>query len=203
MTAATRILGGNLTGAGSNFNLISVADENFVYSDLRNAGALVLPREVQNLDSLTNPVGSRPVSATTTGTWPALAAMPAAGVMEVVRESATQFRQRLSLRTNNLAFERWYNGTGFSAWKSTRPVQFSAVYDTASLLDGAGVTTTIAAAGAVGADYVSVSNTVDIAGIILTAWVSGAGIVSVRFQNETGGAIDLASATITATAYYV
>jgi hypothetical protein len=47
--------------------------------------------------------------------------------------------------------------------------------------------------GAVG-DGVSFSN--DLQGITMTAWVSAANTVSVRFQNETGGVLDLASGTI-------
>jgi hypothetical protein len=33
-------------------------------------------------------------------------------------------------------------------------------------------------------------------GITLTAWVSAADTVSARFQNETGGALDVASGTL-------
>lgn len=75
--------------------------------------------------------------------------------------------------------------------------QGSATYDPANLVDGAGVTTTVTATGAVLGDSVtSVSFSLDLQGITLTAWVSAADTVSVRFQNETGGAIDLASGTI-------
>jgi hypothetical protein len=76
----------------------------------------------------------------------------------------------------------------------------SVVYDPASLADGAGVTTTVTVTGAVLGDQVNVSFSLDLQGITMTGWVSSANTVSVRFQNETGGAIDLGSGTIRAIA---
>lgn len=73
----------------------------------------------------------------------------------------------------------------------------SAIYDPGSLADGAGATTTVAVTGAALGDYVAlVSFGVDLAGITLTAYVSAANTVSVRFQNESGGVLDLASSTL-------
>ena len=40
------------------------------------------------------------------------------------------------------------------------------------------------------------SYSLDIQGITVTAWVSSAGNVSVRFQNETGAPIDLAAGNL-------
>lgn len=74
----------------------------------------------------------------------------------------------------------------------------SVVYDPASIADGTGVTTTVSVAGAALGDFVLVSFSLDLQGIILTGYVSAAGTVSVRFQNETGDAINLESGTITA-----
>lgn len=75
----------------------------------------------------------------------------------------------------------------------------SATYDAASLADGAGATTTVTVTGAALGDFVvGVSHGVDLAGITVTAYVSAANTVSVRFQNESGGAVDLASATLRA-----
>lgn len=74
----------------------------------------------------------------------------------------------------------------------------SATFDAASLLDGAGATTTVTVTGAVMGDYVLVSHGVDLQGITVTAWVSAANTVSVRFQNESGGTLDLASSTLRA-----
>lgn len=72
----------------------------------------------------------------------------------------------------------------------------SATYNPPSLVDGAGDTTTVTCAGAALGDYVSASFSLDLQGIMLTAWVSAANTVSVRLQNETGGTIDLASGTL-------
>jgi hypothetical protein len=74
-----------------------------------------------------------------------------------------------------------------------------ATYDTASLLDGAGVTTTIPVPGAVMGDFVmSVSAGVDMASVTMTGWVSANDVVSVRIQNESTGTVDLVSTTLRA-----
>lgn len=111
----------------------------------------------------------------------------------------------------------WILGAGFHFWvdaknrlrfKSSAPasdtdgnavgidLSGSGVYDPPNLIDGAGITTTIAVATAVLGDFALASFSLDTQGILVTAWVSAAGIVSVRFQNETTGAIDLGSGTL-------
>jgi hypothetical protein len=66
-----------------------------------------------------------------------------------------------------------------------------------SLVDGAGDTDTVAVPGvALGDMVLSASLAVDVAGLIVEAYVSAADTVSIRFQNETGGTVDLASATL-------
>ena len=77
-------------------------------------------------------------------------------------------------------------------------LQGKATYDPASLLDATGATTTVTVTGAALGDLVFVSNGVDVQGILMTGYVSAADTVGVRFQNETAGTIDLASATIEA-----
>ena len=75
----------------------------------------------------------------------------------------------------------------------------SATYDAASLLDAAGATSTITVTGAALGDYVvGLSCSVDLQGITLTGYVSAADTVSFRLQNESGGTLDLASATFRA-----
>ena len=73
----------------------------------------------------------------------------------------------------------------------------TATLNASSLLDGAGETNTIAVPGVALGDLVlSVSMGVDVSGISITPYVSAANVVSVRFQNESGGTLDLASTTI-------
>ena len=74
----------------------------------------------------------------------------------------------------------------------------SATYDAASLIDAAGVTTTVTVTGAALGDFAMASLGVDAAGISVTAYVSAANTVSVRLQNESGGTLDLASTTLRA-----
>jgi len=74
----------------------------------------------------------------------------------------------------------------------------SATYDTASLADGAGATTTVTVTGAAVGDFCMVSLGVDVAGITVTGYVSATNTVAVRIQNESGGTLDLASTTIRA-----
>lgn len=76
--------------------------------------------------------------------------------------------------------------------------QGTATYNPASLADGEGVTTTVTVTGALLGEYVLVSFSLDLQGVTLTAYVSATNTVSVRFQNETGGAVDLASGTLSA-----
>lgn len=75
-------------------------------------------------------------------------------------------------------------------------LQGSATYDPPSLADGAGTTTTVTCTGAALGGFAQASFSLDLQGIIVTACVSSANTVSVRFQNETGGTIDLASGTL-------
>lgn len=72
----------------------------------------------------------------------------------------------------------------------------SATLDVASLVDGAGATSTVTVTGAALGDFVLVSLGVDLAGITVTGYVSAADTVSVRVQNESGGTLDLASTTV-------
>jgi len=74
----------------------------------------------------------------------------------------------------------------------------SATYDPASLGDGTGATTTVTVTGAALGDAATATFSLDLQGITLTAWVSAANGVSVRFQNESGGTLDLSSGTLRA-----
>ena len=79
---------------------------------------------------------------------------------------------------------------------SSQLIASSKIFDPVSLADGVGVTTTVTVPGAVLGDFVEASFSLDLQGIMVTAWVSSADTVSVRFQNESGGVLDLASGTL-------
>ena len=73
----------------------------------------------------------------------------------------------------------------------------SATYTPGTLVTMTGVTTTISVTGALLGDYVTaVSNSVDLQGVTLTAYVSSSGVVTARFFNSTTGSITLSSATL-------
>lgn len=73
----------------------------------------------------------------------------------------------------------------------------SKTHDFANLVDGARDSTTVTVTGAAFGDYVvGVSVSVDAAGGVLSGYVSAANTVTVDLLNETGAALDLASATL-------
>lgn len=76
------------------------------------------------------------------------------------------------------------------------PITGSATYDPPSLADGVGVTTTVTCTGVVLGGFARASFSLDLQGITVSAYVSAADTVSVRFQNESGGTLDLSSGTL-------
>ena len=69
--------------------------------------------------------------------------------------------------------------------------------DTDNKVDGTGDTDTIAVPGvALGDIVIGISFGVDVSGLTVTGYVSSAGVVSLRIQNESGGAVNLASTTV-------
>jgi len=72
----------------------------------------------------------------------------------------------------------------------------SGTWNPGDLVDGAGETSaSITATGAALGDFVLVSAPYDLQGICCNGYVDAADSVKVRLQNETGGAINLASGT--------
>lgn len=71
----------------------------------------------------------------------------------------------------------------------------SATYDPISLLDGQGVTHNVACAGAKLGDFAEYSFSNMLSGLTVTASAYNGG-VQVRFQNESGATVDLASGTL-------
>ena len=66
----------------------------------------------------------------------------------------------------------------------------------ASLADAAGATEVIAVPGAALGDFVLASMSVDVIDVTVTAYVQAAGLVEVRFQNESTGTRDIAAGTL-------
>lgn len=90
-----------------------------------------------------------------------------------------------------------FAGTPKLSVDSAGPLVGSKTFDTPSLVDAAGTSTTVTVTGAVLGDFVKgVSLSVDLQGITVTGYVSAADTVTVRFQNESAGTLDLASATL-------
>lgn len=98
----------------------------------------------------------------------------------------------LNLETG--AIERY---TG-SAWTQPGFLYGSATFNPGSLADAAGETTTVTVTGAALGDFAMASFSNALQGITVTAWVSATDTVSVRFQNESGGVLDLSSGTLRA-----
>ena len=76
------------------------------------------------------------------------------------------------------------------------PVIGSATYDPPSIAAGGVATTTVTATGAAVGDVSLASFSLDLAGLIITSYVSAANTVTVKLYNPTAGAIDLASGTL-------
>ncbi|MFD2330084.1 hypothetical protein ACFSR7_12600 [Cohnella sp. GCM10020058] len=70
----------------------------------------------------------------------------------------------------------------------------SVTFDPASLVDGAGVTSSaITVSGAAFGDFVIAAAPYDLQDITVNAYVSAANAVKIRLQNESGATVDLPS----------
>ena len=72
----------------------------------------------------------------------------------------------------------------------------SATWDAASIADGDELATNITIAGAELGDFVLVSLSIDVADLLLIANVTAANTVTAILANNTGGSVNLASATV-------
>lgn len=91
----------------------------------------------------------------------------------------------------------WFKGVDTKLRELT-PLEGTVTYDPPSLADGAGATTTVTVNGAALGDIAYASFSLATSGITITAWVSAVNTVSVRFQNESGGILDIGSGTLKA-----
>lgn len=95
-----------------------------------------------------------------------------------------------------------YNGTAFDSLIDI-PLVGSATWDAGSIADGDEEVTEITVTGAALGDFVQVSFSLDVADLTLTAQVTAANTVTAQLSNNTGGAIDLASGTLTVRVYKI
>lgn len=77
--------------------------------------------------------------------------------------------------------------------KGELPLHDSGSWDPPNLVDGAGASNAFTVTGAAVGDFVQVAPPYDLQEILMSASVTAADTVEVRLQNETGGAINLAS----------
>lgn len=77
-----------------------------------------------------------------------------------------------------------------------RPLSGSETKDWASIADAAGASEDVTVYGAALGDFCLASMSVDIVDITVTCNVTAANVATVRLQNETTGAVDLASGTL-------
>lgn len=94
----------------------------------------------------------------------------------------------------------WYDWLNQLAEKLAEltPLEGAATYDPPSLADGAGATTSVTVPGAAPGDFATAAFSLPTGGLTVTAWVSAQNTVSVRFQNESGGPLDIASGRLAA-----
>lgn len=71
----------------------------------------------------------------------------------------------------------------------------SVVWDAPSILQAAQATQTVTVTGAALGDIVVASAGISLAGLVLSGFVSAANTVTLVLSNQTGAAVDLASAT--------
>lgn len=88
-----------------------------------------------------------------------------------------------------------FTGTEWITLAQAGTLEASVVWDPGNLVDGAGETKGLTCNGAELGDYVLVSAPYDLQDMTVTAYVQAANAVEIRLQNESGGAVDLASGT--------
>ncbi len=82
-----------------------------------------------------------------------------------------------------------------NTWHIITPLEATVTWDPGSISDGDGETKSVSVTDAVFGDFVTVSATIDLEDLQASAYVSAADTVEIRLDNNTGGAVDLVSAT--------
>lgn len=75
-------------------------------------------------------------------------------------------------------------------------IKVSATVNPSSLINGAGETISVTVTGAALGDMVLLGHSVTLGGVMASGYVSAADTVEIRFQNESGSTVDIASHTV-------
>ena len=179
------VIGETVTGATSGATAVILA--NYTYATALSVGTSISGTFLIG-ETITGSVSS----ATTTVTNPMFAnSVYANSFLDVTNLWAPELNASANLENKGDYLNTVTN------YKRNTIIGGAATYNPASLPDGDGVTTTVTATGVVLGDYVeNLTFTQDLQGVTMFAWVSAADTVSVRFQNETGGVVDIASGAI-------
>jgi len=130
-------------------------------------------------------------SRTTTGDYTLTAVVPFARADFTVAMSKEDAGDNPYVFTRTTSVCRIKNDDRNYIWSNT------ATYDPPSLADGAGANTTVTVTGVPQSAQCWATFSAALSGVEIRAWWSAANTVSVRFQNNTGGTVDLASGTLT------
>lgn len=93
------------------------------------------------------------------------------------------------------------NASGVVTVRRAGELRASATWNPASLTTGSQATTTVTVTGAALGDKALASFSLDLAGCVMTAYVSAADTVTVVLLNQTGGTVDLASGTLSVSVF--
>ncbi len=75
-------------------------------------------------------------------------------------------------------------------------LEYSGTYDPASMAAGATTSVSVTVTGAVMGDYAIASHTQNLAGCLMTAYVSAINTVTVLLLNTTAGSVNIATGTL-------
>jgi|SRR5689334_4393560 len=186
-SAPASVIGRNVNSPGEPGDIVSGADDRFL---VRRAGTLAFG----TIGDTDIPSTLARDSEVTAGDAAVTAAFQAADAT-VAANAASALAAHVAAADPHPVYLTQTEGDARYAQLST-VLQGSATYDPPSLADGAGTTTTVTCTGAALGGFAHASFSLDLQGIVVTAYVSATNTVSVRFQNESGGTLDLASGTL-------